>query len=328
MSHNKIKEPQRRGNTVSVASAEHSPDKGVAFAPPALQFKAEETKAPILSTQQILSAKNYYTAKSEDYTTKIITNLQQRIGTAQSGIMDDGTVIAIAEWQKANGQSVDGKAGPRTLPDLFPQGLASTLSSVIYGIGYLNLDWSTLTTTAQRSGAMVKLVNKEIKRAGVPALTHALKSMPGDNGQFDFTTWTIDLDSVLLSKASLTEAELDDLSNTIYHEARHAEQWFAMAQYLAGESKTASEIKNEMGIPASIASAAFASPRKKGSMDALVAKGWYESIYGKKSAHRERVLGPKGTYEQYRNLPEEHDAWRVGDEYDQNLGDLRSLGFG
>ena len=47
-------------------------------------------------------------------------------------------------------------------------------------------------------------------------------------------------------------------------------------------------------------------------MEALSADGWYQSIYGRDSAHRERVLGPTGTFEEYQNLPEESDAWRVG----------------
>ena len=48
-------------------------------------------------------------------------------------------------------------------------------------------------------------------------------------------------------------------------------------------------------------------------MDALIADGWYQSVYGTGREERRRVLGDEGTFDEYRNLPEESDAWRVGD---------------
>jgi len=102
------------------------------------------------------------------------------------------------------------------------------------------------------------------------------------------------------------------MADTVYHEARHAEQWYRMAQMRAGQGRTAAQIATEMGIPARIAAVAAGAPLARGSMDALIADGWYQSVYGSGSAHRERVLGPTGTYDEYMNLPEESDAWRVG----------------
>src|SRR5579884_4270112 len=136
------------------------------------------------------------------------------------------------------------------------------------------------------------------------------------------------------------------MADTVYHEARHCQQWFMMARFRAGQGQSAQAIASELGIPANIASAAAANPLKHGSTEALEAKGWYESVYGSGSSHREKVLtglDKKGEelhkaeeaakknptkenqaklkkiqaeydalYKQYRDLPEEADAWRVG----------------
>jgi hypothetical protein len=85
-----------------------------------------------------------------------------------------------------------------------------------------------------------------------------------------------------------------------------------MAQMLAGQGRTAAQIANGMGIPNRIAVEAVAHPLASGSMEALIADGWYQSVYGRGRAHRERVLRPTGTWEEYLNLPEESDAWRLG----------------
>ena len=174
-------------------------------------------------------------------------------------------------------------------------------------------------------------INARLTGANVPEVGKVLQDLGGSAGRFAFSLWSIRFDQGTLSEETFTDAEAADLADTIYHEARHAEQWYRMAQMLAGQGKTARQIEREMGIPARIAAEAVGDPLARGSMEALIADGWYQSVYGRGSAHRRRTLGDEGTFEEYTRLPEESDAWRVGgavteaynrvgDEEEENCG--------
>ncbi|OUL28219.1 peptidoglycan-binding domain-containing protein [Nostoc sp. 106C] len=305
--------------------------------------------AELLTAAQVSSAKAYYASRSKQYTPEIITQIQQTVGSTPTGAIDDETIQAVAKWQQEHPPlKVDGKAGPRTLPAAFPTGLATTDATDEY-VGeakQVQADWAKLKTTNERADALLTVVNKQLTAAGVPACNKAIKDLGADAGQFDFVTWTLDLGKEAFSQASLTDEAAADIADTVYHESRHAEQWYMMAQMLAGKGKSAKAIAKEMDIPPNIASSAVNNPLKSGSMEALIAEGWYESVYGAKADYRDRVLTDLDTkqkaldkakeqhdksptdanqakldkaqkqydiaYEKYRDLPEEADAWRVG----------------
>lgn len=276
-------------------------------------------KQGLLDENQLKSAKTYYSGKSGEFTAEVIKEIQNKVGTTATGTIDDATLEAIAKFQSDNGMDVDGKLGTKSLPKLFAHGLATDTAQQDFAKDYLGLDWSKLTTAQQRGQGMVDLINKQLKAAGVPEVTINLQDLGGDSGRFSFSNWFIRMDQAFLEKESHTQKELDDFANTVIHESRHAEQWYNMAQRLAGKGNTADQIETEMGIPAKIAKAAVADPIKDNTAKALVANGWYESVYGSGRDHRRNVLGPTGTYEEYRNLAEESDAWRVGDDFNKQL---------
>ena len=105
-----------------------------------------------------------------------------------------------------------------------------------------------------------------------------------------------------LSIAQPDRAQAADVVDTIYHEARHAEQWFRIAQLralqrrrgegAAEDARLGRAIAAELQIPRRIADRAVTTPPRfaLGSMEALVAQGWFDSMYGTGSARRERVL--------------------------------------
>jgi peptidoglycan hydrolase-like protein with peptidoglycan-binding domain len=272
-------------------------------------------KKDLLNDAQLTTAKAFYTGKSGDFTPEVIKEIQGKVGTTVNGVMDDATLQAIAKFQSDNGLSVDGQLDTKSLPKLFTHGLATDASQQAFAKDYLGMDWSKLTTPQQRGQAMVDHVNKQLKAAGVPEITINIEDLKGASGRFSFSNWFMRLDETFLKKVSYTEAELDDFANTVIHEARHAEQWYNMAQRLAGQGKTASEIETEMSIPTKIAKAAAADTIQKNTAKDLVVKGMYESVYGAGKAHRKTTLGAGGSYADYKNLPEESDAWRVGDEF-------------
>ena len=313
--------------------------------------KAKADTSGPLTPAQVEHARNWYAAHQHDYTPDIIKQIQQAVGADPDGLIGPMTIQAVARYQQANSPlAADGIAGPRTLPALFPTGLAESAKSGEYvkKAKEVQSDWATLKTADERGKALANAVNKELVASGVPACNYVLADLGDDAGQFDFATWTLSLGQKPFSKATITDEEAADMANTVYHEARHSQQWFMMAQMRAGQGRSAKQIATELGIPATIASAAVDKPLKHGSMEALEAKGWYESVYGAQSTHRENVLtglDKKGKqlhdaqdeykknptkenkaklkkvraeydelYREYRDLPEEADAWRVGDQ--------------
>lgn len=205
--------------------------------------------------------------------------------------------------------------------------------------------WAKLATSKDRLAALVALVNKKLVAAGVPPREGRLRHEPGEPRQLDFTTWTMLVGQGPLGRESLSEAEAKDLADTVYHEARHTEQWFNMAQLRAGQGLSAKALVTELDIPADIATKARA-PLVRGSMKLLIAQGWWDSVYGTGSAHREKVLTEvdkastalraardkeqadpseenkaaataalarfQKAFAAYQNLPEENDAWATG----------------
>lgn len=99
--------------------------------------------------------------------------------------------------------------------------------------------WAKLATSKDRLAALVALVNKKLVAAGVPPREGRLRHEPGEPRQLDFTTWTMLVGQGPLGRESLSEAEAKDLADTVYHEARHTEQWFNMAQLRAGQGLSA-----------------------------------------------------------------------------------------
>jgi hypothetical protein len=305
-----------------------------------------------LDATQVARAIRFYTLQPQRYTPEIVAEIQVAVGVEPGGVADEETVQAVAIWQGSDGASspalaVDGMAGPRSLPRLFAHGLNGPGAGQAFGESAQTdvIDrWPQLTPN-ERAAGLVKLVNVSLEAAGVPPVTPNPKTM-NDAGQFDFETWGMDIGIPALSIAQPTRAQAADVVDTIYHEARHAEQWFRMAQLRAMQGRSAAQIRKEMTIQLTIAQAAFDAPLEAGSMQALVAQGWFDSVYGVDSDHRDRTLkeldaadaalrAARAAYKQhptpvsdaargrararyvkavaaYKGLPEENDAWATG----------------
>ncbi len=129
----------------------------------------------------------------------------------------------------------------------------------------------------------------------------------------------------------MTDDDVATMADKVYHESRHAEQWFRIARLKAGEAPapTAAALAGSLFIPQAIAKAALARPlkpltalqkafhskkyaeRHQTKMDE--AADWHQSVYGANSANRNAVLGDiQNRYAEYRALSEEVDAWAVG----------------
>jgi hypothetical protein len=195
----------------------------------------------------------------------------------------------------------------------------------VAAIHKLKPKWKDLGSDA-RAAELGKAANARLKDAGVAQCKINVKAFGGGtNGQFDFTTWTIDINEKLVKQDEVTDDELSDVADTMYHEARHAEQWFRIARWLAGtKKKKAAEIAAEMAIPDDIAKKAVAAGLKESGKvakklmgkDAIAeekkmlaeAEAWHKNIYGTGGTARNATLNaldPTGTA--YETAKKAHD---------------------
>ena len=191
-------------------------------------------------------------------------------------------------------------------------GLATTASTKAYiaAVRSLEGDWAKLNPS-QRLTRLGTALNSQLKAAGVPPVRFAASALGGASGQFDFTTNTMQIASALLRGRTISPAAFRDLADTVYHEGRHAEQWFGMARVDLARGHDGSALGMR---PAVIAAARAAPALNLRSEHGRFLGAMYASVYGSGSANRNAVLAniTAANYEQYRALPEEADAWRTG----------------
>jgi hypothetical protein len=121
-----------------------------------------------------------------------------------------------------------------------------------------------------------------------------VKDIGSANGQLDFTGWRLDVNERVMNKTAITDAEAASVADTIYHEARHGEQWYRMARLLAGKGKDAAAIRKEMLVPDKVAKAAEKDPLKGNSAEAKEAAAWHRSVYGSGAKKRNEILRSLG----------------------------------
>jgi hypothetical protein len=272
----------------------------------AAMLQRQAADAP-LTAAQVKKAIAFYTAQPDRYTPEIVKQIQAKVGVAETGVPDAALAQAVAVWQRGNGGLhptlwIDGMAGPRTLPRMFPSGLQSGNEPEDFGkeaqTGVIDR-WQRLSVD-ERIAELIRLVNVHLGTAKVPPVA----PNPQDTlnlGAFNFPDWTMIVGKQAMAVEQPDLAQAKDLVDTIYHEARHAEQWFRIAQLRclqrrarnpkATDDQIARAVATELGIPKNIADEAVKpAPFALGSMDALIAQGWFDSVYGSGSARRDRIL--------------------------------------
>jgi hypothetical protein len=123
----------------------------------------------------------------------------------------------------------------------------------------------------------------------------------GDSGTFSRVTWSITINTTKFSTntdtdtvGELTADEAAEVADTIYHEARHSEQYFSFAQIMAGEGKDATAIAAAISIPATVAAEAVKVPikaNKKNKAMIEAVKDWGEIGAGIHSTYKGLVNG-------------------------------------
>ncbi|GAS91534.1 hypothetical protein [Mycolicibacterium brisbanense] len=138
-----------------------------------------------------------------------------------------------------------------------------------------------------RLNALVGIVNPVLEEKGIPAAM-AIFDNKGYMA-FDKGPWNVEVLGKLLAKERLTDAEFEDVVSCVYHEARHAEQFWMMARMKAAEGLEPIELVNELRIPRMVADQAVNEPLAAGSAESKAAREWYESIFGAGAGERKRI---------------------------------------
>lgn len=152
---------------------------------------------------------------------------------------------------------------------------------------------------------LMSKVNDSLKAIPSYECSHTF-STTGTTGAFSGGTFSIDINTAAFSERSgitkvsdLNQAEIGEIVDTIYHEARHSEQYFRVARMLAGQGKTASEIATQVGIPNIVAAEAFKSPLANNTANAAAiaeAESWKDFIgRGKYVAYKVMVANLRDT---------------------------------
>ena len=112
---------------------------------------------------------------------------------------------------------------------------------------------------------LISKANDALAVERVPAIEKPTFEPRKERGLFTGSAWTINIDLAQITKKpvttklrDLTADEAGEVTDTCFHEARHAEQEFLQARVLASkDKKDAAAIQTRLDIPPSVATAAF-----------------------------------------------------------------------
>ncbi|MFB9244609.1 hypothetical protein IV454_12780 [Massilia antarctica] len=135
------------------------------------------------------------------------------------------------------------------------------------------------------------LISEKFAAAGMPAPTISkMDAGGGRNGEFDAASWGLKMAPATLAKP------MAEVAGTVYHESRHAQQFFMIAQYIA-KSKIAPPPHQQ--IPAAILEAAARAEANPASRllapEEDEAKLYHTSMYGTGLKKRNHTLTTLGT---------------------------------
>lgn len=184
-------------------------------------------------------------------------------------------------------------------------------------------DANSCMSPDDRARAVVADVNEQLGAVGVPQVGWRFNSAHGNGAVFAFSSWEMELGEQPYSMDVADNATPDQQAwqvSSVYHEARHAEQWFRMARERVGLGATVEQVVTVTGMPDWVVQWAAANPITQCDASQYEAEQWYDSVYGAGAAHREHTLSDTdANYDAYRQLPEEHDAWATGDAVTQEF---------
>jgi hypothetical protein len=231
---------------------------------------------------------------------------ERRPGGQSTGDVDGGAAVGLAPGKRTlvDALAIDAP-DPARAPELKPAppqeipksptemtGIGATIALDRFATAAKSAqkNWGSLTPE-QRAAQLGNAANAELDIAGVKQVDPQLENLGARLGEFHFKTWILGLGRPAFSAATVTDAQAAEIAATVYHEARHAEQWYRMARMLIAKKMTPEEITDRSKIPLEVTQHAkqnlFTSMTKK---EADEASTWFDSVYGAHAADRAEIL--------------------------------------
>jgi uncharacterized Zn-binding protein involved in type VI secretion len=204
-------------------------------------------------------------------------------------------------------------------------GMADEARRAAYAAAMAQLyrDWDSLTPEQRRQRMADALALAT--PPGMPRLEIRSENLdPNTYGALDFRHWNIGINQSLL-EGDMTPERFQELSDTVYHEGRHGEQWYNAAQYRASQDESATDIATNTRLPQHVAEAAHDHPAGPGTSEGAMGEAVNTSVYGDRGAYRGQTYRDMdndvpGAFDRYQALPEEEDARRQGNEAGSEVG--------
>jgi hypothetical protein len=268
-----------------------------------INVNQKQYPGPLTGSQE-QKAINYYRQKLNDgtYNTETMVKIQNAVGASEGAYPNAELAQKVAIWQQAHPPLwVDGMAGPRTLPAMFEQGVDTEDPQRQFVAKSANLEqqWKTLDVNG-RMAILNDAANQTMEKLKLPPHKKAFATAvtSGDYVAYSaYNTWELGIDKSMLeihiddspeSQAILPEV-VTMLQESVMYATRTSEQMFSIARMLAGYEADATLITQEIGIPLDIAQLAVGMKYDPKSMEAVVADGWYQALFGLERAKYEKV---------------------------------------
>jgi hypothetical protein len=206
-----------------------------------------------------------------------------------------------------------------------------TIDSFAAGAKEVYKHWQQNTAIANEN-AIVNLLRAAVRNTTVHPLSYSFRDFSnGSGGQLTSQGWILEINRAYTNEHALPVYLFKWLCGILYHEARHAEQYFCCAQGvhegdlvlptpLSGVGTMSQQIGAAMGISDNAVTAAenVGSYRLKSQGEKNTIRAWFDSVWGAQRGHRSTVytmpnlftLGSAGNIA-YTSLPEEVDAYAV-----------------
>jgi len=218
-------------------------------------------------------------------------------GIAAVAIEADALIVALRAAQddadkrfgsRSLGALTQGPGAAATLPD---RSASAALGEYAKAFKALQAQWENLEADRRRE-SLQRLVGAQLQSSGVPAVVIRTDvTGSAGNAGFVFANWELVVDEATMKWPTLNDADAKELAETVCRRSRHAEQWYRMAQMLGSEGMSAERIRERMGIPGKVASAAAADRLKPADPRRAYAERLYDSVYGDQAHARQRALG-------------------------------------
>jgi chromosome segregation ATPase len=172
------------------------------------------------------------------------------------------------------------------------------VNQFVLDIKQLETSWPSLTVE-QRQAHLKLTLDKALMTAGLPTCALHRENLSSDTqGEFLAENWSIGISENLLNRPCLFKKDAASLAEMIYHEARHSEQIYRVAELLAnsppdGKQRTAQQIAQEVGTKnQSVIQRAVetAHGTLQQALSFAQAHEWYQSIYGMFSHYRDQIF--------------------------------------